>query len=497
MITLNNKIISLFVISFLLLSLSVLRDLQNSFPTEHGVYTNEIQDEYHTLILGTNELLGMDNDVNRVGSFSRLIVKALSPIGVFYMNNNMGGEHHVTTENMHDYAGYSYLERNFESSDDILRDPNIQNYRFGILLARNILFILILLSTSYLLFKDNLRISSLFFLFSTLSSSAYLKAKSVLYTDFSTLFILYLFFLCYLSKSLKLPIRNYIALILIISLISNGLSNLVLVPIIFTITSFEKKNYYIKYFIFFLSVFYIFNFNELADPINYLDNQLWNLYHYQTGHYMIEPVGLPMLKKIFLYSFPWIGSILLLFAYKYINNNDKILFIILSISQIIIILTSSQLRVFVDRNYAGLIVYGIFICTLFIKSLEEKITPVFLQNNLMYFIVLALFIVNPLIQNNNFNYRIESAIEKVGCENTLIVNEKDYNFKLQNYDFKNITISQTVPAPEYFSDLEMLISKYDCLIIKHTFESKNLATFVSPKTFNLATRTNEYYFYYK
>ena len=44
---------------------------------------------------------------------------------------------------------------------------------------------------------------------------------------------------------------------------------------------------------------------------------------------------------------------------------------------------------------------------------------------------------------------------------------------------------------------EILISKYDCLIIKHTFESKNLATFVSPKTFNLATRTNEYYFYYK
>ena len=52
------------------------------------------------------------NQINRVGSFSRLTVKLLSPVGVLYMNNNLGGEHHVTLDNQHDYSGYSYLNRN-------------------------------------------------------------------------------------------------------------------------------------------------------------------------------------------------------------------------------------------------------------------------------------------------------------------------------------------------------------------------------------------------
>ena len=53
----NRLVFSFFILIFFILSINTLRDLSFSYPTEYGVYTNEIQDEYHTFVLGTRELL--------------------------------------------------------------------------------------------------------------------------------------------------------------------------------------------------------------------------------------------------------------------------------------------------------------------------------------------------------------------------------------------------------------------------------------------------------
>ena len=88
----QSKVEIIFLIIFLLISFNSLTNLQNAYPTENldGSILGKVQDEYHTLVLGTKELLGERNDVNRIGSFTRFSIKALSPFGVFYMNNKMG-----------------------------------------------------------------------------------------------------------------------------------------------------------------------------------------------------------------------------------------------------------------------------------------------------------------------------------------------------------------------------------------------------------------------
>ena len=87
MINEKNKIITFFIIVLLILSINNQNDLKQSYPTENidGSFLGKVQDEFHTLLLGTREMFGESNDVNRVGSFSRTVVKSLSPIGVLYM----------------------------------------------------------------------------------------------------------------------------------------------------------------------------------------------------------------------------------------------------------------------------------------------------------------------------------------------------------------------------------------------------------------------------
>ena len=188
----QSKVKIIFLIIFLLISFNSLTNLQNSYPTENldGSILGKVQDEFHTLVLGTKELLGERNDVNRIGSFTRFSIKALSPFGVFYMNNKMGGEHHITTENMHNFAGYSYLERNLNGFPDIINDPNVQNFRFAILLLRNLIFILLLTFISYILYNQNYILSSIAVLISTVFNRSFILSEKLLYTDFSNLLIL-------------------------------------------------------------------------------------------------------------------------------------------------------------------------------------------------------------------------------------------------------------------------------------------------------------------
>lgn len=497
MIKKNRLVFSFFILIFFILSINTLRDLSFSYPTEYGVYTNEIQDEYHTLVLGTRELLGEKNQINRVGSFSRLTVKLLSPVGVLYMNNNLGGEHHVTLDNQHNYSGYSYLNRNFVNAQNILQDPNIQNYRLGILFARNALFITVLISISYILFVRGRKLSSVFILIAILTSASYNIASPILYTDFSNLLILCLFFLIFLTESLNPITKNLLAIFFAAALISNGLSNIIFLPLIFTIFKVKKLKYLAIYLICFIGIFYLLNINELSDPINYLDSQLWNLYHYQTGHYLIEPVGISMLMKILKFGFPWVGSFVLLILFKFIDKEDKKLFVFLCITQILILLSSSQLRVFVDRNYAGLIVLGIFITSLTIKGLEKNIKTNILNYQRIVFIVLIAFALYPFFRDDNFNYRIENTLTDIGCENILAINTSKSEININKTDYIKVEITETVEAPEYFKTLEELVQPYDCLIVSDVFESKNISTFVAPQIFNLGNRTDKFLLFYK
>ena len=495
----QSKVKIIFLIIFLLISFNSLTNLQNSYPTENldGSILGKVQDEFHTLVLGTKELLGERNDVNRIGSFTRFSIKALSPFGVFYMNNKMGGEHHITTENMHNFAGYSYLERNLNGFPDIIHDPNVQNFRFAILLLRNLIFILLLTFISYILYNQNYILSSIAVLISTVFNRSFILSEKLLYTDFSNLLILYIFLFCFINKNLNQRTKNYIYLLLTASIISNGLSNVIFVPII--LSGFNKylKKDFLKYISFFILIFFTLNIAELRDPINYLDNQLWNFYHYWTGHYIIEPTGVEMLRKIAFFSFPWFGAFVLMPFYKFVQLNNRRLFLILCMTQIIILVSGSQLRVFEPRNYLGLTTIGIFIGILFLMDLEKKFVVLKprSKNNLSILIIILFLL--PLVRSVDEESLLQSELNRVDCEKLLIINETSLNFPNEKVDNLSIVITSPVEAPTYFNELEQTINPYDCLIIKDTNESKNISTFVAPNSYNIAKRTKNYFLFYK
>ena len=191
-----------------------------------------------------------------------------------------------------------------------------------------------------------------------------------------------------------------------------------------------------------------------------------------------------MLMKILRFGFPWVGSFVLLIFFKFIDKEDKKLFVFLCITQILILLSSSQLRVFVDRNYAGLIVLGIFITSLTIKGLEKNIKTNILNYQKLVFIVFIAFALFPFFRDDNFNYRIENSLADIGCENTLAINTSKSEINIDKTDYIKVEITETVEAPEYFKTLEELVQPYDCLIVSDVFESAYPLLFFHKSTGN-------------
>ena len=86
-------------------------------------------DEWHTLVLGTQHVSPFEDSVPtaRVGEMNRWFVRLLHPMGIYYMNSRMGGEHYQTGW---DYPGGYYLREHFTDTATIRRDPNVQDYVF-------------------------------------------------------------------------------------------------------------------------------------------------------------------------------------------------------------------------------------------------------------------------------------------------------------------------------------------------------------------------------
>tara|TARA_B100002019_G_C21030278_1_gene479250 strand:- start:203 stop:706 length:504 start_codon:yes stop_codon:yes gene_type:complete len=166
-------------------------------------------------------------------------------------------------------------------------------------------------------------------------------------------------------------------------------------------------------------------------------------------------------------------------------------------TQIIILVSGSQLRVFEPRNYLGLTTIGIFIGILFLMDLEKKFVVLKprSKNNLSILIIILFLL--PLVRSVDEESLLQSELNRVDCEKLLIINETSLNFPNEKVDNLSIVITSPVEAPTYFNELEQTINPYDCLIIKDTNESKNISTFVAPNSYNIAKRTKNYFLFYK
>lgn len=470
------------------------------------------QDEWHTLFLGMYRVYNKDFSEIRVGSTTRNLVILLSPLSVLYMNSKLGGEHTIVGNLTHSYSGYWYIERAVEDFPgntflSYVYDPNLQNFRFFIIFLRNLLFLLSVTLIASFFYKEKFKVTSFIFIILSVFNPAVLKGSIHLYTDMTN-YLLFNFLVVNLLYFKKDKFLSYIYLGVILSLlISNTLGNLFIIPfIIFYILFFNyKKKFQIVSLISSFSLSFIFfNIYELTRSsgrprgIDYIDQQLWNIWHYQTGHYYIEPQGLAMISKIVIDHIPYSLVFLLVFFNKLIENTKlRNLFILFSLLQFLIIFTNYSTAIYSpDLSYRNLTVIfslGIFnICLLFAKF-ESR----YLNFKISQYISIMLVIINTTfvfqeIQKNNVEYN--TLTEKYNCSN---VGGQDVSNYIEIDRKINFEISQRILA----KDLEEKYLNFftnqniDCVFIKSSNSNKFLSNYLLLKDFELKFRHGDTMFF--
>ena len=271
-----------------------------------------IQDEYHTLVSPLRRMYGVKYDTLRVGSTTKLLTQILSPIAVIYMNSKL--EENTVTETTHQNSGYSYIQNTFEKFDSklpFIYEPNLQHFRYFLLFLRNLLYLSTVFLISRYFYKD---ISSrTVFHHCFYSNVIFVNSSINLYIDTTNYILMNLVILTllYFQKYKK---TNLICFAIFSALLLGNTLKSFYIPIyaLFVIYLIKPN---IKTFLLttalFIFSYLFFNFYEITwsssriRGLELLDQQLWNIWHLQTGHYFIEPSGIPMVARLFRESLPW------------------------------------------------------------------------------------------------------------------------------------------------------------------------------------------------
>ena len=470
------------------------------------------QDEWHTLFLGMYRVYNKDFNEIRVGSTTRNLVILLSPLSVVYMNSLLGGEHTIVGNLTHSYSGYWYIERaveNFPGNTFLsyVYDPNLQNFRFFTIFLRNCIFLLSVLLIAYFFYKNSFKVTALIYITLSSLSPFTLKAYVNLYTDMTS-YILLNFLILNLLYFKREKMISYFSIGIILSLlIGNTIGNIIFIPVIYIylfIKYFKKKTGLVLSLVTFFSSYVFFNIYELTRStgrprgVDYIDQQLWNLWHYQTGHYVIEPSGFSMIRSIIIDHLPYSLFFMFILFFKSVETKKmQGILILLSLLQFLIILGSfNNAKYSTDlayRNLSTLFAFGIFTLCLTISKFDTK----FLTKKSTTYISILILIVNLTFTFNEFQKKdidLNILSEKYNCNNIGGQNVSD-SIKT------NINIGFEVTEPIEAFKLEETFTKFfndkkvDCVFIKSSRENKFLSNYLLLKNFELKYRHADFMFF--
>ncbi len=521
-INIRKQLILILIILFIFSNFIFLdTKVKNNFPntiTDTNQLSGEserlvlAQDEWHTLFLGMYRSYNKDFSEIRVGSTTRNLILALSPFAVLYMNTQLGGEHTLVGNLTHNYAGYSYIERtveNFQGNTFLvyLYDPNLQNFRYFLIFLRNIIFIFSVALIAGYFFRNNNKVASFIFVGLSFLNPLTLKGSINLYTDMTNYILLNFFIINFLFFNYE-KILSYVSIGLICSLlIGNSIGNLLLIPIIFiyiVIKNFDKTKKLLAMFFSFILSYIFLNIYELSVStgrprgIEYIDQQLWNIWHYQTGHYFITPSGINMIKNVFIDHLPYTLFPLLIFLYKTFENKKiRDIFLILSICQILLLLGTFANHKYSPemgyRNLSVIFAFGVFCFCLLISVIENRYS-------FNYVKIIIVGAIVSLSVNNTYQEFVDRNIDfnilsnKYMCEN---IGGQDAPKNIDiDYDI-NFEISEKILASELENKYNNVLLKnnIDCVFIKSSRSNKFLANYLLLKNFELKFRHADYMFF--
>ncbi len=450
-------------------------------------------DEKHTIEMAFKSIAGENYESLRVGESSRLLAKMIYPFAIYHMNKCMGGEHYVTKWK---YSGGFYLKKNFTHIYNSIenQDANIQDFWFAMRFACGLLVILSFFLSSLLIYKNESFFAALIFLVISLYSSHVIETLKIFYTESAMLISINLI-ICYYYFDFKKKWLELAALALIIVFSVNiKLSGVLLLLPIFHITYLKELHKQHLYFYEILALFTILFFGifTINIPNNwlYLEEQLSNIYHYQTGHLITQPAGFYQLKSILRELMPWVLMAPIIIIIFLLKNKRKyqnyLIYTFLTIS-VIYIAQLTGARFFVKRNLTTIFVLLSFSTAILFGRLINN-----LHNKWISYSLYALTLSFMAFQ---FNINFIDYSDKLFSENI----EGYAIVDLKQEDHPNGTAINSMPE-EYMlkKDLEKLenqFSGFNYVFVNRIKNNKQYTNFILPRKFNLIKREGSYFLF--
>ena len=469
-------------------------------------------DEVHTLVFGTRHLSPFEKSVLtvRVGETNRWFVRFLYPMGVYYMNSHMGGEHVQTGW---DYPGGYYLLRYLQDTDAIRHDPNIQDYVFFLRVSFGVVAI----------FSFCMAIWALLGRFGVAAAAAYgvlVLANPIVFSQFqifyseTTLFILFntAVFLC-IRAGRSATYRTLVwSGILSAAALSTKLTGILIIGPLFVHAVVQvlgnRRNFKIGIEVWLLSAaaaLVLLNWPS-ESLFSFLNATLANVYHFKTGHFETAGGGVEFLRMAFDdlgYMLPvlFVGSLIWLVRRP---GRPLVPIYVLGLLIVLVIWSFVNSAVYLTRNWASVYVAMSFVVALGVGNLVESVRSKRKYVASAFSSLLVVMMAGQLIGHqyrspslvDTFLDRNVERIQECSTIGAIGLSKRALRELLANHD--RIAIFDRVEVPFNLSQDPRALDKYlqeDCLIVHRKGQNKQISNFAAPQRYWLSDRVGSLFFF--
>ena len=472
-------------------------------------------DEWHTLFLGTRHLSPFEESVPtaRVGEMNRWFVRLLHPLGVYYMNSRMGGEHYETGW---DYPGGFYLQAHLDDGLDAIRhDPNVQDYVFFLRLSFGVMAVFSFCMVMWAL-------SGRFGVAAPAAYGGLVLANPLVFRQFdlfyseTTLFLLFnaAAFLCLRSGPLLSRRALVWSGILSAAALSTKLTGILIVGPLFVRTvvdSLRRRRPAVAVIEVWLlsATAALVLINWYSESLFLLLNQtLANVYHFQTGHLVTQAGGVEFLPWMLEDLLGYVPVLLFAASLAWLAKSPRRQLApvyVLGLLVVFVLWSFMNSAIYQARNMASVYVAMSFIIALgagsFVENLKSKRKGIAAACSALVIALMAgqLVAVGSGMPSLTGTFFERTAADLKTCGTIGAVGLPDQALgALASRRSDGVNVFDRVRGPFNISEDPGVFARYlqyDCLIVHREGQSKQLSNFAAPQRYRLSDRVGNLFFF--
>ncbi len=476
-------------------------------------------DEVHTLVSGTRHVdpFGDPVPTARVGETNRWFVRLLHPLGIYWMNSRMGGEHYRTGW---DYPGGYYLREHFSDTDAIRHDPNVQDYVFFLRWTFGVLAIVSFCMVMGALWGRFGSAAAATWGSLLLTNPLVFSQFDLFYSE-TTLFLLFgLAAFFYLRTGRSATYRNAIwSGVLSAAALSTKLTGILIVVPVFVHTvvdALERRRAArpdgggarIEIYLLSAAVSLVLMNLYSESTFSLLNETLANVYHFETGHRVTREGGVEFLARMlddFGYAPALLFGVSLLWLAARFPTGRFAPVHVLGVLILFVLWSLSNSAVYLSRNLASVFVAMSFIISLgvgsFMEGLKSKYEGAAAVGSTLIVLVLAGLLFGRLWQmpslTDTFFERNLERIETCGAVGGVGLPDEALRI-LSGAREDDVVFFDRLRGPFNISEDPGMFDRYlqyDCLLVYREGQTKQISNFAGPRFYRLSDRVGNLFFF--